>query len=62
MVQMTLITVNREEENIASRMRYVRSMLNELVKEVESRAVTKDKLKNRVKSVERALKITREGF
>jgi len=62
MNQMTLTMESREADYITSRVRFVQSLLNELVKEVETRAVTKDNFKNRAKSVECALKIAREGI
>jgi len=60
MTQMTI--TNIEEDVLASRMRYVQSMLNDLVEDVETRMIAKEALKERVQSVERALKITRAGF
>jgi hypothetical protein len=60
MVQMTMSNI--EEDILASRMRYVQALLNDLVEDVETRMLQKEALKERVQSVERALKKTRDGF
>jgi hypothetical protein len=60
MMQMVMNSI--EEDILVSRMKYVRTLLDDLVEAAESRVLTKDELFEKVKVVEKGLKQTRQGF
>ncbi len=60
MSQIIMSTI--EEDVFLSRMKYVRSLLNEIVEETEARCLSREEIFDKMRGVEKGLRQTRKGF